>query len=160
MNAIDMLKAQHRLVEKLFEAIKGAKGGEKRELFFELADSLAIHTTIEERHFYPAIKAKQTEDILLESLEEHLAAKRTLADLLVTDVGDETFDAKLTVLEEQISHHVEEEEEEMFPKVQKLLDADQLEGIAQEMTATATELADKEPRNQVPTEVEAAPTLH
>lgn len=160
MNAIDMLKAQHRQVEKLFAGIKQAEGTEKRQLFYELADSLAIHTAIEERHFYPTVKAQETQDILVESLEEHLEAKRTLAELLELEMEDGAFDQKLALLEEQVSHHVEEEEDELFPTVQKLMDADQLEGLGQEMTATASELADKEPRRQIPLEVESAATLH
>src|SRR5438309_872588 len=98
MNAIEMLEAQHRQVEQLFSRIENAQGEEKWRLFLEVADALAIHATIEERHFYPAVKEKRTEDILLEALEEHLTVKRTLADLLRTEIGDETFDAKLKVL--------------------------------------------------------------
>ena len=116
MNAVDMLKAQHRQVEKLFKAIEEASGEEKQALFFELADALAIHTTIEERHFYPGVNAGATEDLLREAVEEHLAAKRTLADLLDMEVDDAQFDAKLTVLKEQISHHVEEEEKRSLPQ--------------------------------------------
>jgi hemerythrin superfamily protein len=160
MNAIEMLETQHRQVEKLFEAIKEAKGEAKRRLFIEVADALAVHAAIEERHFYPAVKAKRTQDILLESLEEHLTIKRTLADLLRTDLEDQTFDAKMKVLEEEVTHHVGEEEGDLFPKVRRILDDDQLEGIAQEMTATAAELADEEPRNQVPNETDHAPSLH
>jgi len=154
------LKEQHRQVEKLFKQIKKSQGQEKRAAFIEVADALAIHATIEERHFYPAVKERRTEDILLEALEEHLAMKRTLADLLRTDIGDDTFDAKMKVLEEEVTHHVGEEEKDLFPKVKKLFDSDQLEAIAQEMTATAAELADSEPRNEVPSQIDEAPTLH
>jgi hemerythrin superfamily protein len=160
MNAIEMLEGQHRQVEQLFARIEKAQGEEKWRLFLEVADALAIHATIEERHFYPAVKEKRTEDILLEALEEHLTVKRTLADLLRTEIEDETFDAKLKVLKEEVEHHVGEEEGDLFPKVRKILDADQLEGIAQEMTATAAELVDNEPRNQVPNETDRAPSLH
>lgn len=164
MNAIDMLKAQHRQVERLFNEIRKANGQEKQQLFFELADSLAIHTTIEERHFYPTVRAAQTEELVEESYEEHLEAKRTLAELLDMKVSSREFDEKIQVLEEQITHHVGEEEDELFPKVERLLDQDQLEGVGQEMTATAAELADQEPRKQVPEEVaeasESSPPLH
>lgn len=160
MDAIDMLKDQHRQVEKLFKQIGKSKGEQKRRAFIDVADALAIHATIEERHFYPAVKAKRTEDILLEALEEHLSIKRTLSDLLRTDMEDETFDAKMKVLEEEVTHHVGEEESDLFPRVRKLLDRDQLEAIAQEMTATAAELSDTEPRNQVPSQTDEAPTLH
>src|SRR3982751_5715002 len=152
MSAIDLLESQHREVEKLFSQIEKAKDNEKKtELFNEIADKLAVHASIEEHHFYPAVKAKRTEDILLESLEEHLGIKRVLADLLETAAGDETFDAKIKVLKEQVSHHVEEEETELFPKVRKLFNSAQLEAIGQEMSAEQAELEDDgEPRLAIP----------
>src|SRR6185369_7360153 len=108
MNAIELLEGQHREVEDLFEQMKEAETDkEKERLFTDIADKLAVHATIEERHFYPSVKAKDTESILLESVEEHLTIKRTLAHLLDMDAGDEAFDAKIKVLEEEVSHHVE-----------------------------------------------------
>jgi len=128
MNAIDLLKSQHRAVEDLFSKLEKAKGAKaKKPIFEKLADNLAGHAPIEEHQFYPAVKAKRTEDILLESLEEHLGIKRVLADLLEIEPDDETFDAKIKVLKEQVEHHVEEEEGDLFPKVKKLLDEDELE---------------------------------
>lgn len=116
MSASDLLESQHREVEKLFKQIEKTSSGEKKiGLFEEIADKLAIHAAIEEHHFYPAVKEKRTEDILLESVEEHLTIKRTLADLLKMDVGDEHFDAKITVLKEEVQHHVGEEEKNLFP---------------------------------------------
>src|SRR5678815_5998545 len=110
MNAIDMLKHQHREVEALFKQLHKAKAGEPRQKLFErIADALAVHAAIEEKHFYPAVKEKTTEEILLESVEEHLAIKRVIADVLRTDAADETFAAKIKVLEDEITHHVEEE---------------------------------------------------
>lgn len=158
MNAIDMLEEQHREVEDLFEQIEDAEGtAEKRELFAQLADNLAVHATIEERHFYPAVKAKDTEEILLESVEEHLAVKRLIADLLADDIDDDTFEAKVKVLKEQVEHHVEEEEDQLFPKVRKLFDEDALEAIGQEMTATQQELLQQgDPRQAVPAETDKA----
>src|ERR1051325_2975432 len=71
MNAIELLKSQHREVEELFSEIQNADdASEKEELFTKLADSLAIHARIEEHQFYPGVKAQQTEDILLEAVEE------------------------------------------------------------------------------------------
>jgi hemerythrin superfamily protein len=158
IDAVDMLEGQHREVEDLFEKLEKAGGGAgKRKLFTELADNLAIHATIEERDFYPVVKAKRTEAILLESLEEHLGIKRVLADLLAIDVDDETFDAKVKVLKEQVEHHVKEEEDDLFPKVRKILDDETLIAIAQQMTATQEELIAKgSPRDAVPFETEHA----
>jgi hemerythrin superfamily protein len=161
MNAIDLLKSQHRAVEKLFSQAESAKDTDKKQsLFNKIADSLAVHAAIEEHQFYPAVKAKRTEDILLESLEEHLGIKRVIADLLKTPASDETFDAKLKVLKEQVEHHVEEEESDLFPKSKKVLDADQLEALGQEMSAEQSDLeAAGEPRKSVPAETQEAASL-
>jgi hemerythrin superfamily protein len=159
MTAIDLLESQHREVEELFEQIEDAEDSETCEqIFIQLADKLATHAKIEETHFYPAVKANRTEDILLEALEEHLSMKRVLADLLAMDIEDETFDAKVKVLQELVEHHVEEEENELFPKVKKLFSEDELVAIAQEMMALQAEIEDKDPRLSVPKEIgEAAP---
>jgi hemerythrin superfamily protein len=160
MDAIELLESQHREVEKVFAHIEKAKSlGAKKKLFEQLADSLAVHATIEEHQFYPAVRAKRTEDILLESLEEHLGIKRVLADLLEVDAADETFDAKIKVLKEQVEHHVKEEETDLFPKSKKVLDAEELEALGQNMQAEQVELEEKgEPRAAIPGETgEAAP---
>jgi len=160
MSAIDLLESQHREVEKLFQKFeKTSSGEEKISLFEEIADKLAIHAAIEEHHFYPAVKEKRTKDILLESLEEHLSIKRTIADLLKLDVDDEHFDAKMTVLKEEVQHHVGEEEKDLFPKVKKILSADELAALEQEMVAEQAELEEEgNARENIPGETaEAAP---
>ena len=158
MSAIEKLKSDHRAVEKLFEDFEKARtAAKKRDIFEEIADKLAVHATIEERHFYPAAKAKGTEDLLLEALEEHLSVKRLISDLLALDAHDDTFDAKVKVLQEQIEHHVKEEEKELFPAVKKLLDKETLDALEQEMMATEEELMDEgDPRDAVPGETERA----
>jgi hemerythrin superfamily protein len=159
-NAIDMLEGQHREVEDLFAKLEKADRGErKQKLFTLIADKLAVHASIEEEAFYPAVKAKRTEDILLESLEEHLGIKRVLSDLIDLDASDETFDAKAKVLQEQVEHHVEEEEGDLFPKVKKIFDEETLVAIAQQMAELQEELLAKgNPRLAVPGQTdEAAP---
>jgi hemerythrin superfamily protein len=159
-NAIDMLEGQHREVEDLFAKLEKADRGErKQKLFTLIADKLAVHASIEEEAFYPAVKAKRTEDILLESLEEHLGIKRVLSDLIDLDASDATFDAKDKVLQEQVEHHVEEEEDDLFPKVKKIFDEETLVAIAQQMAMLQEELLAKgNPRLAVPTQTdEAAP---
>jgi len=161
MDAIELLESQHREVEEIFSQIEDADDpATKNDLFEELADKLAIHAAIEEHHFYPAVKAKRTEDILLESLEEHLGIKRVLADLLKIDAEDETFDAKIKVLKETVSHHVEEEETDLFPKVRKLFDKERREALGQEMSAEQAELEDAgNARDQVPAETDQPATI-
>lgn len=158
MNAVKMLKHEHREVEKLFEKFEAAKATERRQkVFEEIADALAVHAAIEERHFYPGVKKRQTEDVLLESVEEHLEIKRVIADLLQMDPRDDTFDAKVKVLQEDVQHHVEEEEGELFPKVEKLIDEEELEAIGAAMEETEKELkSEGNPRLAVPGETAAA----
>jgi hemerythrin superfamily protein len=161
MNAIELLKSQHRAVEKLFAQIDKAKtAGAKQGLFEQIADSLAVHATIEEHQFYSAVRGKRTEDILLEALEEHVGIKRVLADLLETDANDPTFDAKIKVLSEQVEHHVGEEEKDLFPKVKKILGSEELEILGQNMSAEQAELEEKgEPRDAIPGETAEAASL-
>jgi hemerythrin superfamily protein len=154
MNAIELLEGQHREVEGLFEKFESA--GEnarktKEKLCREISDKLAVHAGIEEKLFYPEAKNEDTEDILRESVEEHLAVKRVLADLLETEVTDEQFDARMKVLKEQIEHHVEEEEEELFPKVRKAMAEDELEDLGSRMEELAEELqAQGSPSKDIP----------
>ena len=159
MNAIDFLNEQHDLVDELFAKIHRARTTDaKTALFEQLGDALAIHATIEEKLFYPAVKARRTEEILLEALEEHLAIKRVLADLLEIDATDESFDAKMEVLQEQVEHHVEEEKSELFPKVEKLFDATSLDQLGEQLEAMADALEGNDARLGVPSEIgEAAP---
>lgn len=134
MNAIDLLTSQHRTIEANMEKLQDA-GVENWDaaLFAEVADHLTVHIASEEQVFYPAVKAQRTEDILLESLEEHLSLKRLLADLLELDPGEQTFEPKFKVLQEQTEHHHKEEEEHLFPKVAKALGAAELEKLGDEM---------------------------
>ena len=161
MDAVKLLESQHREVEKLFSRIESAKGtSEQQKLFDTIADKLAIHAAIEEHQFYPAVKAKRTEDILLESLEEHVGIKRVIADLLRVSASDDTFHAKVKVLKEQVEHHVEEEETDLFPKVRKLLSKEQLEALGQEMTAEQADLEKNEkPRKEIPSQIGQAAEL-
>jgi len=161
MNAIDMLKQDHRLVEELFAAIEESQDAtEREELFIELADALAVHAALEENIFYPACKTEDSEDTLLEALQEHLQAKRLLADLLDMDPMNEVFMAKIKVLKEAIKHHVEEEEEEIMPEARDLLGDDMLLALGNEMIVKRVELEMKgEPRLQIPSETEEAPAL-
>jgi hemerythrin superfamily protein len=156
VNAIDLLTEQHAEVDKLIAAIEKGKG-DKQALFEELADKLAAHATIEEKIFYPAVKAGTTEELLHESVEEHLVIKRLLTDMMELDPDDDQFDAKLSVMKESIEHHAhKEEEKELFPKVKKLLTGEQLEALGGEMTAMFEDLMTQEPRRQVPAETDEA----
>jgi hemerythrin superfamily protein len=158
LDALDLLRAQHRAIDLLFRAIQSAKGASKATSFRELADMLAVHATIEEWIFYPGVRSAETEELLAESSEEHLAMKRTLADMLDEDVAGDTFDAKLSQLHEQVNHHaIEEEEAKLFPKVRAATDEDYRAALAGAMIALMVELQQRGgPRNAIPGETDEA----
>jgi hemerythrin superfamily protein len=162
-NALELLMSQHEEVEMLIEEIEEtADPSEKGILFESLADKLAAHATIEEKLFYPAVMHDSTRELLMESAEEHLSVKRLLADLMELDPADERFDAKLSVVRDQVMHHAHEEEEgELFPLVKRLFDADDLAALGNEMLAMFERLIEKgAPRQTVPAETrEAAPLV-
>ena len=159
-SAIDFLMEQHREVERLFSEFEKAKDEEdKQELFETIADKLAIHARVEEQYFYPAVTAKKTEDMVLEAFVEHISVKRLLVDLLETDADDPKFEAQMKVLKEQVEHHVEEEEGQLFPAAKKVLSKDELAAVAQEMMALQAELEEEEPRYQIPDELASQPPM-
>jgi hemerythrin-like domain-containing protein len=154
MTAIELLTEQHREVEQLFEEFEQAdEADEKQAIFDEIADKLAVHARIEEQFFYPAVRAKKTEDMVLEAFVEHTSIKRLLGDLLTADPEEASFDAQVKVLKEQVEHHVEEEEDQLFPAANKVLDQDELEAVAQEMASLQDELEAGEPRNLIQQEL-------
>lgn len=159
MNAIDLLKRQHREVEQLFSKFEGAsKGAEKtrERLCQQIGDALAVHAEIEEKIFYPESKQENTEELLRESLEEHLAVKRLLADIMQSDLDDPQFEAKMKVVKEQVEHHVEEEEHQLFPLISKSCSREDLEDMGSRMEEMAEELeAQGQPRASIPGETDS-----
>jgi hemerythrin superfamily protein len=150
MNAIDLLETQHRDIDTLFERLHEVQGAARQPLFNDVADLLAIHSSLEELHFYPSVNAADTEEILKRSLEEHLGVKRKLSLCMVASIGSDDFMRKLQELADEVRHHVQEERTELFPKVQQLMNADQLEALGQEMTSTMAQLQQGHPRFDVP----------
>jgi hypothetical protein len=112
LDAIALLKADHRKVEDLFEKFEAAKGTErKKALAMEICTELSVHATVEEEIFYPACKGKiEQEDKLDEAYVEHDGAKVLIAEIAGSDADAEFYDAKVKVLSELIKHHVKEEE--------------------------------------------------
>jgi hypothetical protein len=161
LNVLEILSEQHAQVDELIEQLESGRGN-RMATFVLLADSLAAHAAVEEQIFYPSVMSEQTEELLRESVEEHLAVKRVLADLLTEDLDDEEFSAKLAVLKETVSHHAhDEEEQKLFPILRKQLTADELAGLGNDVLALFETLMQSEPRMQVPEETdEAAPLPH
>jgi len=137
MNAFTLLKADHKKVAGILEKIDDTTERAvktREELFTQLKTELDIHTRIEETIFYPALKdADETRDITLEAFEEHKLVKTLLGELESLGKDKEEWTAKFTVLKENIEHHVEEEEGEMFPKARKVLGEDGAETLGTRM---------------------------
>ena len=160
IDVLDLLTSQHAEVDALFKQIENGNR-DRAGLFARLADKLAAHATVEEKIFYPAVMSKDTSGQLHEAVEEHLGIKRVLADMLDLDPEDDEdeFEAKLSVLKEQVSHHAHEEEEgKLFPKLRRMLDHNERAALGNEVLAMFESLIDKQPRRHVPEELaEAAP---
>src|SRR5688572_10327058 len=158
MDAIELLRRQHHEMERsMAHVLDAPDGAAKKARFADVADRLTVHIASEEQVFYPAVKAARTEDILLESLEEHLSLKRLVADLIELDPADQTFDPKFKVLKEQTEHHHEEEEDHLFPKAMKLLDGERRNSLGNEMLELQKKLGRQgEPRERVVNETDAA----
>ena len=122
-DAIRLLEADHRQVEKWFKEFEATNGQKtKDKLAEQICLALKVHTQIEEELFYPASREalpSDQEEMVDEAVVEHAAAKNLIAEIEAMDVGEELFDAKVKVLQEMIEHHVQEEEKEYFPAVRK-----------------------------------------
>ena len=152
-DAIALLKADHRAVEELFEKFEKASGSErKRKLAEEICLELSVHAEIEEEIFYPACEGKVDEDLLKESYVEHDGAKVLIAEIMNGGSSDEFYDAKVKVLQEEIEHHVEEEEkrlEGLFAQARKAeLDMD---ALGQQLAARKAELTEEFKASGIPT---------
>ncbi len=133
MDPFELLKKDHKKVSGLLKQLDKTEESDastREELFDQLKNELETHTQIEETIFYPALEGpEETKDITLEAYEEHNVVKTLLQELQETSKDDETWGAKFSVLKENVEHHVEEEEGEMFNKAKKALDRDQLESL-------------------------------
>jgi hemerythrin superfamily protein len=144
MDAIVLLKDDHKTVEKLFKEFEKAGDGahkKKRDIVDKIIEELTTHAYIEEEIFYPAARegAPDTVDHILESVEEHHVVVWMLSELREMDPEDERFVAKVTVLMENVRHHVEEEEEEWFPKVREAMGRNRLQELGERMEKAKAE---------------------
>lgn len=158
MDAIDFLKKQHDQIDSLFSDLEEAGNEEEMtSLFAELADNFMIHSHLEEEIFYPTVFEDKTEEELREAVEEHLLAKRIIADMLEMSPSDEQWEAKCSVLKEVIEHHVEEEEDELFPLVRRLFTKKRMSDLGSRLLERYEELeAEEEPRMLVFEETDEA----
>jgi len=152
MDAIALLKADHRAVEELFAQFEKASGdGRKQKLAEQICLELSVHTRIEEEIFYPACDGKVEEDLLKEAYVEHDAAKLLVAQIMAGGPDDEFYDSKVKVLQEEIEHHVQEEEkrsEGLFAQARKAeLDMD---ALGEELAARKAELTEEYKASGIP----------
>jgi hemerythrin-like domain-containing protein len=137
MDALALLKADHDKVKKMLaDGEKTTERGEKTrsELFTTLKAEMMLHERIEEEIFYPALKEHpKAKDIVLEAYEEHHVVDDIMGELEATDVTDETWAAKFKVMKENIEHHIEEEEGEMFKQARQVFETDDLQQLGERM---------------------------
>ena len=138
MDALELLKQDHQKVKKLLtSATETEDKKEQKRLFREIRTELETHARIEETIFYPAVQEhKELASMVFESIEEHRQVKTLLRELGRATPGSDKFKAKLKVLNDDVKHHAEEEEEgKMFPKVRNSFNSKELEALGQEMEA-------------------------
>jgi hemerythrin superfamily protein len=156
MDAITLLRDDHRTVEKLFKEFEKAgprAGKTKWKLVDKIIEELSIHAMIEETIFYPAVRnaVEDAEDDVLEALEEHHIVKWVLSELEGMTPKDERFDAKVTVLIENVRHHVKEEQDELFPEVRAAMTRKDLTTLGEAM-AEAKKVVPTRPHPKAPDE--------
>lgn len=145
-DAIALLKQDHRTVEELFAKFEKASGdGRKERLAQEICLELSVHAAIEEEIFYPACEGKVDEELLKESYVEHDAAKVMIAEIASgRGESDEFFDSKVKVLQEEIEHHVEEEEKRMEGLFAQARKADlDMDALGEQLAARKQELTER-----------------
>ena len=162
VDALTLLKKDHDLVKDLMQRVEKEKDVEERTSMFEqLIDELTIHERIEEEIFYPALqKLPKAKEDVLESFEEHHLVDQIVTGLDNTPLDAETWPAKFTVLRENVEHHIQDEEEKLFPKAEKLLGREKLGELGAKMadlkeaeqSALAEELDEEEEEEETATE--------
>ena len=144
MNAISLLEEDHRKMKKLLSDLESTteRGVKTREeLFATVKEELTIHETIEEEIFYPALKEHpKTKEITLEAYEEHHVVDMVMAEIEGIPYDDERWGAKFKVMKENIEHHIEEEENEMFKQARQAFEESELEALGERMKARKDEL--------------------
>jgi hemerythrin superfamily protein len=145
-DAVALIKAEHGRVEQLFREFEQAGDRAhktKQRLVEQIINELEVHATIEEESYYPAVEAKARKDgkeLVAEAVEEHHVVKVLLGELATMSAEDDAFDAKVTVLIENVRHHVEEEEQELLPQSEEILGEEELARLGEEMAARKRQL--------------------
>jgi hypothetical protein len=147
--AVDLLKEDHEKVKDLFKQFEKADSSQKEELADQIDLELRVHSMIEEEILYPALRDID-KDIVAESFEEHGVVEQLLDELATMDLSEDQFEAKFKVMQENVEHHIEEEEGEMFPKCSQIPNYEEigLQMVARKM-ALLSELGNSGPVDRV-----------
>jgi Hemerythrin HHE cation binding domain len=144
MDALELLKDDHDKVKKMLDDLGSTteRGVKTREqLFTKVKQELEAHEAIEEEIFYPALRNQpKTKEIALEAYEEHHVVDMVMAEIQGVPYDDEKWGAKFTVMKENLEHHIEEEEGEMFKQAKQVFDQDELTQLGERMKARKEEL--------------------
>jgi hemerythrin-like domain-containing protein len=137
MDALDLLKQDHDRIKPLLSELKETTDRAEKtrgELFSRIKEELTVHEIIEEEIFYPRLKEHpKAKEIVLEGYEEHDVVSRLMGELDGMDATDEAFGPKAKVMAENIEHHIEEEEGEMFRQARQVFEADELDALGERM---------------------------
>ena len=138
MNALKLLTADHKDVERMFKKAEKARGAEKRDLFFSIKAALEAHAWIEETIFYPTLQGEGKDelmDLTSEAIKEHIDMKCLLGEISVVSTNTQKFESLLTKLINDVRRHVQEEEGEMFPAIEEVISANALDVVGSSMEA-------------------------
>lgn len=148
-DALELLTSQHQMVSEVFDRLHDSEDEEEiRNSLFQLADLLSVHTTLEERLFYPAVRSMDTAELIAESLHDHDDVKRVMVALLEGEAATDDFSGELEELEGLIEAHVEQEEDDLFPQVRRLMSPEHLQALGDELTALIVEFQQAGPPHQ------------
>ena len=158
MNALTLLRKDHREIKRLLKELEpstqvlDASGevSKRRDLFEQIRRLLTVHEVIEEEIFYPTLKQHpKAKEIVLEGIEEHDVVNTIMGELEGMPYDDETWGAKAKVMSENVEHHIEEEEEEMFDKAEQVLEDRELEDLGKVMAERKDEALKQEAAGQL-----------
>jgi hemerythrin superfamily protein len=134
MDCLKLLSDEHDEVKKLFRQLDKAEGQKAAQLWAEISMKLTLHEELEETHFYPQLrKDERAKEIVLEAYQEHHVMDVLIEEINALKPDDEEFHPKVTVLQENTEHHIEEEEGELFPKVRKIWDNEKRQEVGRKM---------------------------
>ncbi|MFN2489529.1 MAG: hemerythrin domain-containing protein [Actinomycetota bacterium] len=142
MDALELLKDDHDRVKELLEDLESVDATRRRtELFTRVRKEMEVHESIEEEIFYPALKEHpKAREIVLEGYEEHHVVDELMGEISELSADDERWTAKLTVMKENLEHHIEEEEEDMFSTARDVFSDDELAELGARMSDRKSEL--------------------